>query len=267
MENRFIYGQSSVEDFTRAITEYGWVVFENALSSDFVDEIHKDLVEAYYTRRQIQVENGIAINMEGTLHHLIDRKGFSLTFLKHMYCDEEMKHFLQGNYIINAMGGVLNSKGNKPYVQNIHRDIRSFMGDVKLMVQMVVMLDDFTEDNGATYLLTGSHKYDIKPDPETFYAKADRATGKKGSIILFDSNLWHAAGVNQTEQPRRALTMSFTRPFMKQQLDYPRSLGYEYGELFDDNLRQVLGYRSRVPANLYEYYQPVHKRMYQSDQG
>jgi ectoine hydroxylase-related dioxygenase (phytanoyl-CoA dioxygenase family) len=116
-------------------------------------------------------------------------------------------------------------------------------------------------------VLTGSHKYDIKPEAEAFYANAERILAKKGSIVLFDSNLWHAAGVNKTDSPRRALTLSYTRPFLKQQFDYPRALGYEYGEMLDDNLRQVLGYRSRVPANLYEYYQPVNKRMYQSDQG
>ena len=146
-------------------------------------------------------------------------------------------------------------------------DVRSFMGDVKIMVQMLVMLDDFTEENGATYLLSGSHKQDQKPEEGFFYANADRAVGKKGSIVLFDSNLWHAAGVNQTQQQRRALTLGFTRPFMKQQLDYPRFLGYDYGELLPGSLRQVVGYNARVPADLHEYYQPVEKRMYQRDQG
>jgi len=205
--------------------------------------------------------------MEGTLHHLIDREGFSLKFLGNLYCHQEMMHFLKGNYVVNAFGGVLNIKGDTPYVQNIHRDIRSYMGDVKLMVQMMVLLDDFTEENGATYVLSGSHKHDAKPDAESFYANADRIVAKKGSIVLFDSNLWHAAGTNTTDKPRRVLTLSFTRPFLKQQLDYPRSLGYEFGETLSDELRQVLGYKARVPANLYEYYQPIEKRMYQSDQG
>lgn len=267
MKNRFKYGEATLNDFTKAINDYGWVVYEEALDGTFVDEINEDLIRAYEVRRQVQVKNGISINMEGTLHHLIDTEGFGLKFLSQMYCDQEMKQFLKGNYVVNAFGGVMNAKGNTPYVQNIHRDIRSFMGDVKLMVQMMVLLDDFTEENGATYMLTGSHKVDEKPDPETFYAKADRAVAKKGSIILFDSNLWHAAGTNTTDKLRRVLTLSFTRPFLKQQLDYPRSLGYQFGDSLSEELRQVLGYKSRVPANLQEYYQPLHKRMYQPDQG
>ena len=267
MENTINYQTATLADFEKAIDQYGWVVYENALEESFVDDINKWLVDAYYVRRQVQIDNGIAPNMSGTLHHLLDRDGLGLKFLEQMYLDKEMKDFLGGNYIVNAFGGVMNSKGEGSYVQNIHRDIRTHMGDVKLMVQMLVLLDDFTEENGATYLLSGSHKEDQKPEEGFFYANAHRALGKKGSIILFDSNLWHAAGVNQTDMPRRALTISFTRPFMKQQLDYPRFLGYEYGEILSEDMRQVLGYKSRVPANLHEYYQPVEKRMYQRDQG
>ncbi len=85
--------------------------------------------------------------------------------------------------------------------------------------------------------------------------------------MVFDSNLWHAAGVNCTDRPRRALTLAFTRPFVKQQLDYPRALGYERGASFSPGLRQLLGYNARVPASLEEWYQPPDRRMYKRDQG
>ncbi|MNL21244.1 Phytanoyl-CoA dioxygenase (PhyH) [compost metagenome] len=136
-----------------------------------------------------------------------------------------------------------------------------------MMIQMIVILDDFTADNGATYLLSGSHKADDKPDDEYFFKYADRAITKRGSIILFDSNLWHAAGKNYTDNPRRVITLSFTKPYFKPQFDFPRFLGYEFGESLNDNLRQIIGYKARIPANLEEFYQPVHLRMYQRGQG
>jgi ectoine hydroxylase-related dioxygenase (phytanoyl-CoA dioxygenase family) len=141
------------------------------------------------------------------------------------------------------------------------------MGRDKTMIQMMVLLDDFTLENGATYMLSGSHQIAIKPDEDYFYENADRAIAKKGSIILFDSNLWHAAGKNTTDGNRRVLTISYTKPQFKQQFDYPRFLGYEFGESLSEGLRQILGYKSRVPATLDEYYQPLNKRMYQPDQG
>jgi ectoine hydroxylase-related dioxygenase (phytanoyl-CoA dioxygenase family) len=63
------------------------------------------------------------------------------------------------------------------------------------------------------------------------------------------------------------LTLAFTRPYVKQQLDYPRAIGYERGESLPPVLRQLLGYNARVPASLDEWYQPPEKRLYRRDQG
>lgn len=267
MENKFMYSDADLTTFDQIMASYGWIVYEGAMDAGFINEITNSLVPAYNARREIQVRNGISANMNGTLHHLVERDIFTLKFLEQRYCARQIAHFLKGNYILNSLGAVINLKDDKPYVQNVHRDIRSFTGDFKVMIQVMVILDDFTLENGATYFLSGSHKQDDKPDDNYFYNNAQRATAKKGSIILFDSNLWHAAGKNYTNGPRRTLTMAFTRPFFKQQLDYPRALGYTFGEGLDDYLRQVLGYNSRVPENLDEYYQPVEKRMYQPGQG
>ncbi len=128
-----------------------------------------------------------------------------------------------------------------------------------MMINMLVMLDDFTLDNGATWFLTGSNNKDERPDETYFYQQADRAVGKAGDIILFDSLLWHAAGKNTTDKVRRALTLTFSRPFMKQQLDYPRLIGYHRYDSreFSEDVCQVIGFNSRVPANLNEWYQPL----------
>lgn len=267
MKNKFNYSDADLAHFDQVMDKYGWIIYEDALDNAFIDEITDSLVPAYDVRRKIQIANGIGDNMNGTLHHLVEREWFSLKFLERKYCTDQIQHFLKGNYIINSLGAVINLRDEKPYVQNIHRDIRSFTGDFKMMIQMMIVLDDFTAENGSTYFLSGSHKSDEKPEPDFFYKNADRANAKRGSIILFDSNLWHAAGKNYTDGKRRTLTMAFTKPFFKQQLDYPRFLGYDFGEGLSDDLRQILGYKSRVPENLNEYYQPVEKRMYQPGQG
>jgi len=267
MKNKFDYRESDIAVFDEAIKTYGWAVYENAVPEGFIDEINNSLPAAYDLRRWIQINNGIAANMDGTLHHLVEFNNFSLKFLEMQVCDKLIKHFLGGNYILNSLGAVINVKHATPYVQHVHRDIRTFTGDLKLMIQMMVLLDDFTIENGATYFLSGSHLYDSKPNEQRFYGNADRLVARKGSIVLFDSNLWHAAGINVTDLPRKALTMAFTRPFFKQQLDYPRLLGYGFSDFLSENLRQVLGYNSRVPSNLEEYYQPVENRMYKQGQG
>lgn len=266
MKNEFNYAKKSIGNFEEAMDNYGWVVYTNALDLDFIETIKIDLVEAYKYRRKIQEKNGISENMDGTLHHLLERDNFGLDFLKKMYCDEEISYFLKGNYILNGINAVVQAKQERPYLSNIHRDVRTFLKDTKLLIQMIVTLDDFTMQNGATYFLSGSHKTDLRPDETYFYKHAAQAIVPKGSIILFNSNIWHAAGENSTANLRRALTLGFTRPFFKQQMDYPRFLGYDFVAELSPELRQVIGYNARVPENLDEYYQPPHLRMYQRDQ-
>ena len=134
------------------------------------------------------------------------------------------------------------------------------------MLNMLIMLDDFTIENGATYLLEGSHLIESEPSPANFFDQSTRALGRRGDVLFFNSNLWHAAGPNSTINKRRALTITFTKPFMKQQLDYCRALGLEKLDSVSDLVKQMVGYYSRTPTNLQEWYQKPEDRFYRPNQ-
>jgi Phytanoyl-CoA dioxygenase (PhyH) len=254
------------EQFTNHIKQDGWVKFDKVLDAPLLSRLNLALMDAYANCRAIQLQNGVDVNTDGTVHHLLGQDESFLDLLKDNPLLPLIKSYFDHEYILNSYGGVINTKNKLSYVGNIHRDIRTYY-NVPMMLNMLVMLDDFTLENGATYMLTGSHLRDEKPEKDHFYATAERAVGKAGDIILFDSLLWHAAGENHTDFVRRALTLTFTRPFMKQQLDYPRLLGYDKGEAFSEELRQILGYNARIPSSLQEWYQPPHKRFYRPGQG
>ena len=245
----------------------GWVLVDGAVPPDMLTRLRGDLEAAHVSQRAIQIANGVGEGTDGTVHHLPLAGGSFLDFLDRRCCGDVLDAFFSGPYILNTFGGVLNLPRDLSYVGRVHRDLRTFSGDMHLMAQLLVMLDDFTVENGATYLLSGSHRLAQKPDDEVFFRDAVRTVGRAGSIVVFNSNLWHAAGPNQSSGPRRALTIAFTKPFIKPQLDYPRALGYERAAALTPALRQVLGYNARVPTSLDEWYQPPDKRLYQRDQG
>jgi hypothetical protein len=245
----------------------GWTLAEGAVPADLLARLRSDLEAAYAAQRAIQVRNGVGDGTDGTVHHLPLAGGSFLEFLERRICGDRLDAFFGGPYILNTFGGVLNKPNDLSYVGRVHRDLRSFSGDLPLMGQLLVMLDDFTETNGATYVLSGSHRMPQQPSDDEFFRSAVRTVAPAGSIVVFNSNLWHAAGPNQSTGPRRALTLAFTRPFLKQQMDYPRALGYERAASLSPALRQVLGYNARVPTSLDEWYQPPGKRLYQRDQG
>jgi ectoine hydroxylase-related dioxygenase (phytanoyl-CoA dioxygenase family) len=258
----------NIEQFEDRMNTKGWIIFDNYLDPSFVNELIHDLEAAYKVCRDIQLKNGIAAETEGTVHHLIGMGDSFFEFLDRLEpLIPYLELYFQGKFILNSFGGNILLAG-KSYANNIHRDIRSFSGNLPLMLNMMVMLDDFTAENGATYLMGGSHvSWPEKPPEEIFYKQAERAIGPAGSIVLFNSNLWHAAGENKTNRPRRLLTPMFSKPFMKQQCDYPRIVGYEKGENLSELRRQLVGFNSRVPASLEEWYQPPQNRMYRPGQG
>jgi hypothetical protein len=248
----------------------GFQVFEDAIDLNLINDVIQGLENSYSVAREIQKKNGIDILTDGTIHHLLAHSDSVYLDLIEYICKSEyfqyIESFFKGNFILNSYGGLKNLPSNPSYVTNIHRDIRFFSGNFPLMLNLLIMLDDFTIENGATYLLPGSHLKSDKPNDFDFYEKAERATGKRGDILFFDSNLWHAAGINSTTDDRRAITITFTKPFMKQQLDYPRVIGYEKIEEMSDNLKQILGFFSRTPSNLDEWYQKPEFRFYRPGQ-
>ena len=245
----------------------GWVAIPGVLASPLLDTLARQLDASLALRDTIRRNHDADANNDGTLHHLLGDHSVYLELLAtYERFDTLLSWFFSGKYILNSYGGVVNRRSTAAYVHKVHRDIRFAAAAKRFMLNSLVMLDDFTVDNGATLLLTGSHRLRDRPDEDRFGADAARSIGRRGSVLFFDSRLWHAAGENHTDAPRRALTLTFTSPFFKQQLDYPRLMGYSSGESFSPFLRQVIGYNARVPATLQEYYVPVSKRFYQRGQ-
>jgi hypothetical protein len=245
----------------------GWALVPGVIDDLLLERLRAGLQIQYEAQRAVQTANGVAAGTDGTVHHLPLAGGAFLELLDRDFFADVLHGFFGGPYILNTYGGVLNLPQNVSYVGRIHRDQRTFSGTLPLMAQWLVMLDDFTEENGATYFLSGSHRSAGEPQEQDFFDRAARAIAPAGSVVVFNSNLWHAAGVNRSAGPRRALTIVFSRPFVKQQLDYPRALGYELGDRLSPTLRQRLGYNARVPATLDEWYQPPERRLYHRDQG
>ncbi|MPV69915.1 hypothetical protein GD429_29800 [Burkholderia sp. BE17] len=245
----------------------GWTVIPHAFDTALTDMLCRALGPSLALRDAIRLRNGVATDASGTLHHLLADDPCYITLLAAFEPFASLFHtYFGGKFILNSYGGVINERNTHAYVKNVHRDIRFGSEDRRFMLNALVMLDDFTTDNGATWLLSGSQALAEPPDDERFYAQASRATGKRGSLLLFDSRLWHAGGHNVTDAPRRALTLTFTSPFFKPQLDYPRLLGYRNLDHYDTWLRQVIGFNARVPESLEDFYVPVERRFYQRGQ-
>ena len=86
------------------------------------------------------------------------------------------------------------------------------------------LLNDFTEDNGATRLVPGSHKWAQAPkdgmgDPRETHPEEVLVKGKAGEVVVFNGHTWHSGTLNRTDRFRRGMHMAFARRALPQQTD------------------------------------------------
>lgn len=86
------------------------------------------------------------------------------------------------------------------------------------------LLDDFTADNGATRTVPGSHRSgksprDVMADVHAAHPDEVLLLAPAGTVVVFNSHLWHGGTLNQSSLPRRAMHSYFTRRANGQQLD------------------------------------------------
>ena len=75
-----------------------------------------------------------------------------------------------------------------------------------IMMNTIWMIDEFTEENGATYIVPGSHHSGLRRPPEgRRIGIVHRAVGPAGSVVVFNGQCWHAGGGNDTQRARHAL--------------------------------------------------------------
>ena len=256
----------SPEDFDSLMASKGWVQFRGVLPAAQVAVMKNDLDRLYDLCREVQTRNGVAANMEGTAHHLVGY-GTSLDRMIEAFpLQAWIDRYFAGKYILLNFGASLNPPGSRAYLAKPHRDVRAFSRDLRLSLNMLVLLDSFTAQSGGTMVLSGSHATEAMPSSEEFERSAEQIVGEPGDIVLFDSLLVHSAAPNRGEARRRALTLCLGRPWMKPQIDFPRFIPPERHAALSATERQLYGFDARVAVSLDEYYQPAERWTFKADQ-
>lgn len=129
-----------------------------------------------------------------------------------------------------------------------HRDEEMWPADTQgrhWLINVMWAVSEFSEDNGATRLWSGSHRaaLDRGVDP----AQSVAAIMPAGSACVFLGSLTHGAGANRSPYPRTGIIVSYCLGWLKtyenQFLAYPK----EIARGFPEPLQRLLGYRMHRP--------------------
>lgn len=152
------------------------------------------------------------------------------------------------------------------FQNSFHMDFRRVLNGYLASINVMVCISPFTRASGGTLVVPGSHQRAEPPSPASMDA-AVAAVCPAGGMVLFDSTVWHAAGHNHSGGDRLAINHQFTRSWIKQQMDYCRALGAETMATLPARTQQLLGWYTRVPVDLEDYYKPPEDRLYRAGQG
>ena len=102
-------------------------------------------------------------------------------------------------------------------------------------------LTDFTEANGATRLVPGSH---LAPEDPVYGQHYDSVAAEMpaGSILVWHGSLWHGGGANRSGERRVGIASNYCAGFIRQQENQQLGIPREVAARFDRRLQRLCGY-------------------------
>tara|TARA_B100001013_G_scaffold227966_1_gene139755 strand:- start:1740 stop:2615 length:876 start_codon:yes stop_codon:yes gene_type:complete len=105
----------------------------------------------------------------------------------------------------------------------------------------LIALDDFSESNGATRLVPGSHRWTHPVNHEENFVVAEMPAG---SLLVFDGALWHAGGGNSTnDKRRRSINFNFNLSWLRQQENQYVGIPRDVWLSLPEKLQRLLGFQ------------------------
>jgi ectoine hydroxylase-related dioxygenase (phytanoyl-CoA dioxygenase family) len=102
-------------------------------------------------------------------------------------------------------------------------------------------LTDFTEANGATRIVPGSHLWDHAPEYGTHYDSVP-AEMPAGSVLVWHGSLWHGGGANTTDRRRYGIAMNYCAGWVRQQENQQLGLPLDTVAGFEPRLQELCGF-------------------------
>lgn len=248
-----------------AIRERGFAIVPGMLDTETVALMKQELLRA--VAEDLAAWEGREYPDAWMVHNLMVRHPVFARFLENPVLHAYLSPLLGDTCIVYAYTSSSMPPSGANFSHRVHVDSPRVIPGYWTNVGVMVALDDYTTENGATRYLPHSFEHVDPPSVEEFLAESEETKPKAGDAVVFNARTWHMGGMNSTSTPRHAITLNICRSYMRQRFDYPRLVGDETLEHIGETGRRFLGFSVRMPATLDEYYLPEAERLYKAGQG
>jgi ectoine hydroxylase-related dioxygenase (phytanoyl-CoA dioxygenase family) len=200
------------------LDRFGYAVVENVLDAATVAALRERVIQQ--ARGEDARGEGFHDGKTNQRIWMLPNKGrIFRDLMLHPLVDQAMGRLLGPDCLLSSLTANIARPGGVPMYLHSDQGYVDFWTPKPLVANIAWMLDDFTQANGGTRLVPGSHLVSERRQ----YALEDTvaAEGPAGAALIFDGRLAHGTGANLTEEEHRHAILSYhCRPFVRQQENY-----------------------------------------------
>ena len=236
---------AAVDDVEAAIREAGCAVVERLATVEQMDAVEAEL-EPFLSATALGGDEFAGLQTRRTGALLARSVGFRdlaahpvvVGVLDRVLGDHATSYQLHLTQVIDIGPGAAS--------QIVHRDqwafdFFPFPSGFEVECHTMWAMTDFTEENGATRVIPGSHRWEDKLRPSVDETIA--AEMPKGSVLLYVGSLYHGGGANNSTAPRRGVNVGYTLSWLRQEENQYLACPPEVARDLPEDLARLAGYR------------------------
>jgi len=224
------------------IAEQGYTILHDAIDVDLLDALDDDLA-----RLERELDARPASNtFEGVrtvrIYNLLARGEIWQQVPVHPAVLPLVESVLDPGCLISSLSSIAIGPDEDP--QPIHADDQLIplpKPHPAIVCNSMWALTDFTEANGATRIIPGTHLLDHSPDYGRHYDSV-AAEMPRGSVLVWHGSLWHGGGANTTGERRVGIAMNYCAGYIRQQENQQLGVPLDVAATFGPRLRELCGY-------------------------
>jgi ectoine hydroxylase-related dioxygenase (phytanoyl-CoA dioxygenase family) len=231
-----------VDSHVSAIEADGYTIVEDAIEPELVEELADDLLRLEQAYEVVPADNSFEGSRTVRIYNLLALGELYEAIPTHDHVLPIVERVLDPGCLVSSLSSIAILPGET--AQPIHADDQLIPLDkphAPTVCNSMWALTDFTEANGATRVVPGSHRADHSPDYGAPYDSVP-AEMPKGSVLIWHGSLWHGGGANRTDARRVGIAMNYCAGFIRQQENQQLGIPRETAARFSPRLRQLCGY-------------------------
>ncbi len=246
-------------NYVNQIIKDGYVLIPNVISNAECEKYKRLLEKTYnkYSERYVKSKKNGSLadkSLEKVVYNLHNKDLSWFKLFEHKSVLRILDVVLKEGsyksnepYYLNNISARCPLKGNEG--QPIHLDSNLPGVNYNIVSNVMWYFDDVNKENGTTVIVPGSHKFSKYADNSKKIKNKIYIKAKKGSVLIFNANLWHAGSPKKNNDTRWALVLGYARWFIKPSFDYMKNTPKKIYNKLTKKQKSILGFDLNPPKD------------------